>query len=958
MFEKSIEQKLKKVLKYMEKYDEKKVNSILLKNKDNIELFDRLLQESIFTNQYFHSLIGMDTIFQQLNPEIQKKYIRYNIYFIKGASFEVRDDINFMRELMSNERYEYHDFEMICDNLGGRILMNKEYMYELAEHFPSAFVRSIGNANYTEEEIKIFFSKYPYLLNQLPPQLKSDLKYVSSCIFLMPTELITSTFGYFDYNYLIQEEIKTSLIKKVGNKSYQKILATSLATDNEFLRLITPEEFRKMIVINPDVFVGIESDLYTFFHSNQNQRKNLALINGISKISELNFNKINSPDKFSHVIFNLSKYMVEEIPYAVIYQNISTHWNKISSILGTMSIEYVEDGKIESYNKEEIFKRLYNILVAIKNNKLNEFFQVCINYDLMGTDYIEGINNLNITNENIDFLKLICTTEIITLDNNSIEIFNQLFKKLNNLIKEPYLSVSFLNQIVNDKRIFELILKIDINSLDEQLLYNLYNYVQSDMNEIVNIDNIEDLRNINKTIEEHISDNDIFNNTLDGKKYLILIKHFNISLANAKKLIHSYFTSNIDNSLYKDNPKILYLKQLLEKIINTSDEKTLSQIENDLISQNVEISFVEIQHIVDEIKRNYGNKINESLVNLKGENKIYDFTNKDFNLLVHVIGAYGDSPKGDIYDSWNTKEGTSTISICTSFISEDNMEIAPTNKHSVVLGFANLPPNFLQIMSCNDLYSTGFSAERSSRFLTPEELKNNTRHGHNEIVINRRIGEYTEQKLQPSYIICFDNVNEESKIAAEKFGVPIIFIDREKVADKQHNEITSMLEKFKATLEPVLISEIICKQENNKAGYRIVRPDLVDKYFNKEFRQNNINIIYSIIESGLKNNHPNAINCMNTFIKAIEEEVGKFKVTAETPHRRNSFDIEYDVFLTILKENPNYNSNYKIPKELSTIELYAKFIECRKRLSESESIELQFLNNNMIMNDNNLSQRK
>jgi len=87
MFEKSIEKKLKKVLKYMDKYNEKKVNKILLQNKDNIELFDRLLQESIFTNQYFHSLIGMDTIFQQLNPEIQKKYIRYNIYFIKGASF-------------------------------------------------------------------------------------------------------------------------------------------------------------------------------------------------------------------------------------------------------------------------------------------------------------------------------------------------------------------------------------------------------------------------------------------------------------------------------------------------------------------------------------------------------------------------------------------------------------------------------------------------------------------------------------------------------------------------------------------------------------------------------------------------------------------------------------------------------------------------------------------------------
>lgn len=957
MFE--TEKILKKLLVSMDKSKDKKVKKILLENKDNIELFEKLIQETSYYHKCFLYLVDIDRTLSLLNPEIQKKFIKYGIHFIRGAGIEVRGDIDFIKELLNDDKYSYSDIEMICENLGPEVLNNKEFMLELAQRAPEAFARSIGNANYSDDELKTFFSQHPYLLNHLPHNLKTDLNYVSSCIFLMSPESANAAFRFFDYNYLMQEEIKTALIKKVGNKGYQKILAASASLDTDFLKQISPEDFKKMIITNPDVFIGISSDLFNFFHSNHNQRKNLSLINEITKISELKSSKINTPEKCSQILFNLSKSMTNELPYDFIYQNVVKHWDKISSALNTMIIEYEDlDGSKISYNQDDIFKRIYNILIAIENNNLDKFFQIFINYDLMGSDYVDNIKNVNITNDNIDFLKLICTTEIFTLDTNSMEVFNQLFKKISNLIKDPYLSVEILNQIVNDKKLYNLILQTDINILDQQLLYNLYNYVQSDVNEIVSINSIEDLRNITQTIKEHINNNDVFSNTLDGKKYLLLMEHFNLSLSSAKGFIHSYFTSDIDNSLYKTYPKIIYLKHLLEKVINAPDDKSLSSIASELKSANIEISFIEIQQIVNAIKQNYGSKINESLVSLNGTNGIYDFTDKEFNMLIHVIGAYGESPKGDIYDSWNTKEGTSKVSICTSFISDDNMGIAPTTEESVVLGFSNLPDDFLQIMSCNDLYSSGYKAQRSSRFLTPAELKNNTRHGHNELVISRRIGEYTESKLQPSYIICFDKINEKSKIAAQKFGVPIIFIDREKVAEKQHNEIINLMEQFKITLDPTLISKIICKQENNKAGYRLVRPDLIDKYFGQEFRQNNINQMFSAIENGLKNNNPNAVNAMNAFVKSIEEEADKFKITAETPHRRNTYDIDYDKFIVIFKENPNYNNNYEIPKEMSAEELYEKFIQCRDRLAESERAELQYINNNEIDMEQSISSKK
>ena len=73
--------------------------------------------------------------------------------------------------------------------------------------------------------------------------------------------------------------------------------------------------------------------------------------------------------------------------------------------------------------------------------------------------------------------------------------------------------------------------------------------------------------------------------------------------------------------------------------------------------------------MLNNIKQTYGNEINSSLLQVNQSSGILDATNTDFNLLVHVIGAYGSVPTGDIYESWNTKEKSSNISICTSFIS-------------------------------------------------------------------------------------------------------------------------------------------------------------------------------------------------------------------------------------------------------------------------------------------------
>ena len=389
----------------------------------------------------------------------------------------------------------------------------------------------------------------------------------------------------------------------------------------------------------------------------------------------------------------------------------------------------------------------------------------------------------------------------------------------------------------------------------------------------------------------------------------------------------------------------MYLKQALEKIVFADNIETLNQIEMQLSNQNSRVTFVDIENTINKIKMSYGKEIKDSLFKTDKASGVIDVSDIDFNLLVHVVGAYGETPDGDIYESWNSKERTSSTSISTSFISSDNLGTALMNSHSVILGFADLPDDYLEVMSSMDMVSADIYSRRQSKFLNSKELKDNTRHGHNEIVTRRRKGKFTEEKLQPSYIVCFDQINDESRVASEKFGIPIVFIDREKVAKRQHSKIVNMVEEFKSTLDPNLISSIVCEQENNRAGFRLGRPDLVEQYFSTDFRQQNINILYDCINLGLKEGKANAIEAMQVFVSSIENEKEKFIVSRdESPRRANNYDIQYEELVDNFKNNKMYNSEKVSINDLSSIEAYKKFIECRKKLSLSESMELQEMN--------------
>lgn len=939
-----------KAINYLNKEKYGKLSKLLFKNRDNEELFDILLNNFLFVNIYLSRNFISD-VFSKLSIEIQKKLIEEQPNLFSGASDVLRNDreyIEKMQKKMDSGAYNREKQFSFYKYLGSKLDNDPEYLLSIQDKDPIAFLRSIGRVPYSMEVIKAFFDKYPFYVTSLPDSLKYDFDYVISLIEKIPSETLLIYLIGMDYDYLNQTPIKNTIINKAGKKVYNQILLNALSDDPKKLQNMSFEEIKDIILLDPLAFTS-ENNVSTLF-TLRNQKDIMMLIHSINKVSKTTFNKINSPSKLAKLLSSLSSSFKENLSYEYINKMVEDNWEQILPWVEQVDETHkMLDGTISPFENYDCFYKIYNLLIGIESNKLGDMFKVFMNSELRNSRFAEGIRDITVTDDNLYFLQLICTSNLFNSDNNTISFANKIFLKISDWNNNPYETVDFIERLFSDSKLVNILKNTNIDVLDNTLLLNVYNYVRTGLNVICPVSNLAELKDFNKFIDSNIEK--IPNDNINDKKHRLLLQFFQIDLTIAKDVLHSYLSSDANSSLYKNNPDILYLKQALEKIVFADNIETLNQIEMQLSNQNSRVTFVDIENTINKIKMSYGKEIKDSLFKTDKASGVIDVSDIDFNLLVHVVGAYGETPDGDIYESWNSKERTSSTSISTSFISSDNLGTALMNSHSVILGFADLPDDYLEVMSSMDMVSADIYSRRQSKFLNSKELKDNTRHGHNEIVTRRRKGKFTEEKLQPSYIVCFDQINDESRVASEKFGIPIVFIDREKVAKRQHSKIVNMVEEFKSTLDPNLISTIVCEQENNRAGFRLGRPDLVEQYFSTDFRQQNINILYDCINLGLKEGKANAIEAMQVFVSSIENEKEKFIVSRdESPRRANNYDIQYEELVENFKNNDMYNSEKVSTNDLSSLEAYKKFIECRKKLSLSESMELQEMNMENTLN--------
>lgn len=235
-----------------------------------------------------------------------------------------------------------------------------------------------------------------------------------------------------------------------------------------------------------------------------------------------------------------------------------------------------------------------------------------------------------------------------------------------------------------------------------------------------------------------------------------------------------------------------------------------------------------------------------------------------------------------------------------------------------------------------------------SDFRVPEEMKNHTRHSHNEMVKERLIVDKDGNvvKNKPNYVIWIEEDTKSerekprwkekrendknwirTKKAAAQIGVPIVVIDREYFAGRETEKIDLMKklitgeeidkEKYKEYLEQYgslskaeLIEQLIIKFENNRTSLQF-NEKLNQTYFTQEQLETIIQETYLAIEqmSPIEKK-----DCLNSFKSVLFKEFTENKNYYEKLYKNISKKIEN---LNVQKQESSIYESIGI-KEFST----------------------------------------
>lgn len=507
-----------------------------------------------------------------------------------------------------------------------------------------------------------------------------------------------------------------------------------------------------------------------------------------------------------------------------------------------------------------------------------------------------------------------------------------------------------------------------------------YNDVSSDMfgifkdnidislNILPDINTIDDLNNYSfnrMALCDEYFKKAISQNNLENAKNAYLNKYFSINIQEAKEIVRMFghsIQSFANNPEYSVQTK--YIEQLKE-IINIQKIDVVVDVYTH--SNNKPFSFEEMVSIDSLIKQMFSSQISNSVYKVTdrilNENQEYVFNQPkemefvveengikiskkvpvyepgyDFKMLVHSTAAYGQMQliNNNYFDSWNKSSRKSNHGICCSLIANDNLGIAMVN--DVLLGFDSWDSKSITKIAPYDIYSfnDGYDIQegRLLSFMSAQDIIDNTRHTHNELVLERyelrdKKRNLQCQNIQPSYVIIHSDMQDEIKQNAIKcsaeMNIPIVFLDKEKII--QH-EVTKIDEKISELnrcnsmeLKLNLLGKILLSHENNRSGLKASNKDWIEKYF----PTSKIEILLERIIMEIQSTYQETKDISEYFknsnylMEILEKENKKFENTMENVERANYIDIPVEDYKVRLIQYINPNLCKNGTTKLSTI---------------------------------------
>ena len=610
----------------------------------------------------------------------------------------------------------------------------------------------------------------------------------------------------------------------------------------------------------------------------------------------------------------------------------------ISKINPNLSIEEVRNllDYLLSNNDEilktadlELLNEQYYPLFVIDNNIQRNIIKIIFRYPKLQKSIINIMNTLQ-----------------------DKQLFKMLFQFI--MLNHPN-NLSLLETIINtlkeDKRLYDLGTSA-INKYPDKkdiLLFNI-SYLLTKKIKIISITNEEEILNIEQIIDTKCKE--IINNPnsdLSIIKEAFLLEKLGIPLKDATRLIEIY--GNMDKeepNLTEEEIKLLDILEVLSMIVNCDNKEKLTIIYNS-INKSTEIRIDESFVLEQKLRQMNARHLNQALTSVEDMKdthledkygvKIYEALDEnnphEFQMLVTSLGAYSSTevPKNYREDWLRPKE--ESHGFCTSLISSQMLGVARI-KHCV-LGFQNIPLDNLLLSAPYDIGSNTevldvINYNRRVQFFFPKKMIDNTRHTHNELVIERLDG---DKKIYPSFVVfVVEHFNpdgqykkEEQELwnhtlqAARDLNIPIVVVDRSKIKQYQKRVINSELEEFKKA-EPnchLIIKRIITRMINMCTGLN--NSNLWNKTgFTYEDLYSLTDEIIAIIMNMINDNKvEQGIICFKELLSTIEEEDKKSSEFNMSP-----FTEKINKSLQIIRDKVQGNAHHQALVEQLGVEYNGK----------------------------------
>lgn len=334
---------------------------------------------------------------------------------------------------------------------------------------------------------------------------------------------------------------------------------------------------------------------------------------------------------------------------------------------------------------------------------------------------------------------------------------------------------------------------------------------------------------------------------MDYNSVIDLVKKYG---NNPEQLLAKYEGKELETYKEKSEKESLEIIIKLKSLVEEKDLGKIRQAYQEAVEkENKTKSFERYRQstILDNtLRRSYGRDITRTLSNHDKENNTESLEhtedgqeyvvrkmNGPFDRMISVMNAYRKSDaeaEGDMYDRWNTSAMAENHALCYSFIDESNPGTAMLGeKKGIVISISGFDAEAVTAAApydlCSDSRTNTTVTYRQQRFYTADNLPDQTRGRYSEVDIeiqdvSEGVTEY--KKIQPTSIICFEEIDEDSINAAielsKKLGkaIPIELIDRRELASQTRTEIDDLLEQFKSgeSLQPELVGQIITKFNN------------------------------------------------------------------------------------------------------------------------------------------------